>query len=405
MRSEGWSSKAFRFPYSFSFPITWRGALVLLLLVVLFVPALPVSAQEGEGAEEELPYQSALMIEAETGHVLFAHEPDQRRLPASIVKMMLMLVVMEMAERGETDLDEPIRASADASRIGGSQVFLKEGEVFPLRELLKAVVIASANDAAVAIAEGIVGATEEFVEIMNERAEELGMTGTHYTNVHGLPAGPRKEENFTTARDIALLAQQLARFPLLLEWGSTFRDDFRNGEFTLYNTNDLVRTFSGVDGFKTGHLEEAGFNLSATADRGGLRLISVVLGSLSSSARFKATRGLLARGFRRYKKVTLFSEGDPVGDAVLVTKGEKRATTLIAGETVKFVILRKDESRVTTRRKLPEPLEAPLTKGQRVGELEIVVGDQVIKTAPLLASEEIGQANLFRRFIDLFNFN
>ena len=273
-----------------------------------------------------------------------------------------------------------------------------------MRELLKAVVIASANDAAVAIAEGVVGATEEFVEIMNERAEELRMTGTRYTNVHGLPAGPRQEENFTTARDIALLAQQLTRFPLLLEWGSTFRDEFRNGEFTLYNTNDLVRTFSGVDGFKTGHLEEAGFNLSATADRGGLRLISVVLGSPSSSARFKATRGLLARGFRRYKKVTLFSEGDPVGDAVLVAKGEKRATTLTVGEPVKFVIQRKDESRITTRRKLPEPLEAPLAKGQRVGELEIIVGDQVIKTAPLLASEEIGQASLIRRFIDFFNF-
>ena len=383
-------------PCRYSFPLSWRWGLLCLFLIALLAPSLSFSAEEPRRA----PYESALLIEAETGQVLFAHEPARRQLPASIVKMMVMLLVMEAVERREIDLDDPIRTSARASRIGGSQVYLKEGEVFPLRDLLKAMVIASANDAAVAIAEKVAGAVEEFVAMMNARARELGMTGTHYANVHGLPPGPGQEENFTTARDIALLARQLTRFPLLLKWGSTVRDEFRGGKFMLYNTNRLVRTFPGVDGFKTGHYGEAGFNLCATAEKGGLRLISVVLGSPSSPLRFRETEKLLSMGFRLYKKVTLFSKGDPVGNTIPVVKGVKKTTTLVAAEPVTFLIQRKDERQVSTRRKIPEPLEAPLAKGQRVGELEVVLRDQVIKAFPLLASEEIARKSWFKRLFD-----
>lgn len=381
-----------------SLPPAWRRVFLFLLLIALFAPSSLFSAEEP--GDKKPPYQSALLIEVETGQVLFAHEPDRRQLPASIVKMMVILLIMEAVERREVALEDPVRTSAHASRIGGSQVYLKEGEVFPLQDLLKAVVIASANDAAVAIAEKIAGTVEEFVGMMNERARQLGMTGTRYANVHGLPPGPGQEESFTTAKDIALLARQLARFPLILKWGATVREEFRGGKFILYNTNRMVRTFPGVDGFKTGHYGEAGFNLAATAERGGLRLISVVLGSPSSAVRFKETERLLAMGFRLYKKVTLFSRGDPVGNAIPVVKGVKKATTLVAGEPVTFLIQRKDERQVATRRRLPEPLEAPLAKGQRVGGLEVVLQGQVIKTVPLLASEEVARKSWFKRLFD-----
>lgn len=243
-------------------------------------------------------YQAALLMDARTEHLLFEENGYKSWAPASLVKMMLMLLVVENVEAGHIHWTDSVRASADASRIGGSQVYLKQGEVFPLEELMKAIAIVSANDAGYAVAEYVAGSVEDFVQRMNKRAEELNMAHTRYYNVHGLPPRKGQEGNVTTAYECAILAHELLKHPKVLEWTSTRRTTFRNGTFVLKNTNALIGSFQGADGLKTGFYASSGFNIVATAERNGTRCIAVVLGAPTSTIRSAEARRLLSHGFR-----------------------------------------------------------------------------------------------------------
>ena len=373
---------------------------LFLLLFSLAPPKLHAAEHEKTDAKQP-PFEAALLADADTGQVLYEYQADKQHIPASLVKMMLMLLVTESVEKGAFALDQKVTVSREASRIGGSQVYLKEGEVFTLGALLKAVVIASANDASYAIAEHIAGTPEAMVELMNERARELGLTKTKFTNVHGLPPAPGQAQDYTSARDITILARQIVRHPLLLEWGATVKDSFRGGKFALYNTNKLLRSFPGMDGIKTGYYKKAGFNLCATAKRNELRLISVVLGAPTQRDRIRETRRLLTRGFRVYKKVTFFADGAPVGKPLPVKAGKKKTTSVVAARPLSVLVKRIHVSKVKTRITLSDdPIQAPVKKGQEVGKAEVVVGDRVLASVPLKAGEDIAK----KGWLDLLMF-
>ncbi|MBI3127910.1 MAG: D-alanyl-D-alanine carboxypeptidase [Candidatus Tectomicrobia bacterium] len=395
----------------------WMGPLCLLFCSVLALPGAASAArppkeaaakprQAAAGAKEkeapakaaEKPYKGAILIEAESGQVLEEDNADERLIPASIVKMMVMLIVAEAVQKGVHKLDEMVNTSALASKIGGSQVYLKQGERFTLEEMLKAISIASANDASYAVAEHMTGSVEAFVQLMNQRAKQLGMANTLYHSVHGLPPGPGEEADYTTARDTAILAREIVKHSALLKWTSTWREPFRDGKFILLNTNNrLLRTFRGMDGIKTGYYGEAGFNLCATAKREGMRLVSVVLGATTRPIRDRESSRLLLQGFRLYKKENLFVKVKELEKPVAVAGAKKPATLLAPAAPVSVLVKRLEAPDVKTRLRLPSPLAAPLAKGQKVGELEAVLGDKVIAKTPVVATEDVAQKTLLDR--------
>ncbi len=361
----------------------------------------PSSQQEANSQNDNSPpYKSALLMDADTGQILFEYNIHQRLIPASLVKMMVILLVMERIQQGLLNFTDPVTASAWASKIGGHQVYLKEGEVFPVEELLKAVAISSANDAATALAEHIAGSTEAFVQLMNERAKELGMNDTTFANVHGLPAGRGQEENYTSAYDMAILARELLKYPEVLHWSSTKEDTFRNGTFTLTNTNKLLGVFPGLDGLKTGYTAEAGFNLCATAKRDDLRLISVVMGGSNSRDRFAETIKLLSMGFNTYKKVNLFKKGFTIDKEVTVLKGKTYKVKPVPAQDVGVLIKKGQENLLKTEyANFVSSLEAPVQKGQKVGEIVVKLQDQVLTKTDLIIDEAVPVGSFITRFI------
>lgn len=251
-------------------------------------------------------YKSAILVDYDSGRILFEENAHEQHIPASMVKMMVLFLVMEQLDAGVIHLSDDVTTSAWAAHMGGQQVHLFEGETFTLKELLDAMVIASANDAAVAVAEYIAGSVENCVALMNSRAKALGMQETTFTNVHGLPAGKGQVDDITTAYDMAILGQALLHiYPEVLEWTSIYTASFRDETMTLVNTNkDLLRRVDGVDGLKTGYHRRAGFNVCATAKRDERRLIAVVMGSPTKTDRLQATKVLLNSGFETFHQVT-----------------------------------------------------------------------------------------------------
>jgi len=274
---------------------------LLFFAVVFFTVASPLNAANLSKLEKK--YKSAIVMDLDSGEILYAHNENEQIIPASLVKMMVALITVESVLRRQYSMDDNITVTAAASRIGGHQVYLKHGEVFTLRELLKAVVISSANDAAFAIAEYIGGDAKTFVEMMNKRAKEIQLKNTVFSNPHGLPPNKRKgqTENYSTAHDLALLGKYLTRYPMILNWTSTRLDSFRNGTFQLLNTNHrFLKQVKGANGLKTGyHPRGAGFCLVATAYRDGKKLLTVVTGAKSSKERLIASKALIEMGFNQ----------------------------------------------------------------------------------------------------------
>lgn len=347
---------------------------------------------------QPLPCASAILIEPESNTVLYEQDPHALRAPASIVKMTLELVVLREIEAGRLALTDSIRVSDWASNIGGSQVYLAEGEVFPLEELMKAIVVHSANDACVAVAEHIAGTADGFVELMNREVAELGLTDTHYVNVHGLDDEPG-EGNRTTAYDIAQIGRALIRYPKVLEWSSIEKTPFRDGGFILENTNKLIGRFEGCDGLKTGFTDEAGFCLCATAERGGLRLISVVMGCNANRDRFAENAELLAAGFNSYSLVAGITQGADLKETVRVRDGDPKQVAAVGGPTTSILVSRPDD-RAISRRFVPlAKLRAPLAQGDPVGVIQVLSGDKVLAELPAVTPAEVrmtGFAALFR---------
>ena len=348
------------------------------------------------------PYAAAILLEAESGTVLFAHHPDRRRSPASTQKLVLELVVLEMVKAGEISLEDSVWVSRRAARTGGSQVFLKRDEVFTLRELMEAAAIASANDACVAIAEHISGSTAGFVKLMNKRAQSLGMHDTRVVNVHGLDNTPRGKGNLSTARDLSKIARELILgHPEALQWSSTRRKPFRNGKFTLRATNKLLGQFRGLDGLKTGYTRRAGSCLVSTAMRHDMRLISVILGAPSTRVRNRETRRLLTWGFNNFSRVPLVETGERMGKVVL-DWGIEPEVGVLAQDTIVAVLTREQEKQLVRHLELPEELSAPIAAGDELGRLKVSLGDSLLAVVPIHAEKSIGRMGLWDKLMTYF---
>ena len=347
----------------------------------------------------ELPCVAAVVYEPQSKTFLYEMNPNERRPPASIAKMMLELVVMREIEAGRLALEDSIRTSAYASSMGGSQVYLRDGEVFSLEQLLEAIAIASANDACMAVAEHIAGTGDGFALMMNREAEALGLHDTHYVNVHGLDDGVPADQielgNYTTAHDIALLGAELVHYPEVLHWSSKPRAEFRGGEFVLENTNKLVGHFDGLDGIKTGFTSKAGFCLCASAERDGLRFISVVLGCESDRGRRNTSASLLGRAFGSYVKQDICQKGDSLEIEIDVEGGKPATIRPVASRDLSLIVSRPDDRALEISFIPREGLRAPLEAWEPVGMLRASANGEVLAEIPALAPQHVQLDGLF----------
>ena len=346
-------------------------------------------------------FKSAIVIDAETGLVLVATNPDVRRQPASMLKMMTELIVLEHVADGDLKMDDIVTVSARSSNMGGSQVYLKHGETFEVEELLKALAIHSANDAAVALAEHLAGSVEAFVDLMNMRAQDLGMFNSEFHSVHGLPAGYKQSPDLTTAVDLAILGREMIKHPEALEWASIKTAPFRDGKFTLYNPNKLVGKFRGLDGIKTGFTAAAGFCVTASAVQKGKRLISVVMGCSSNQARATETTRLLTYGFNAYKQVKIIPTAGVVLAELIGVKGGKITETSIKyGAALTVMVPRNREAELVVENRIPEKVEAPLPAGAEVGQAVVLLDGVELGQVPLLLAEELPKGNWWNRLMN-----
>lgn len=374
----------------------WRGvsAATAMLLVALLLSSSAVEAKrilrqepKARRTADAETYRAGILVDADTGTVLFEKNPHLKAPPASMTKMMLILLVAERVRDGSMHWDDPITTSAWASRIGGSQVYLKQGETFPLAEMMQAIVIHSANDASVAVAEAVAGSSEAFVDLMNERAKQLGMQDTVYHSVHGLPPGKGQQADMSSAADLATVARELVRFPEVMKWAGTREAPFRNGTMTLTNTNRLVRETNWVDGLKTGYYREAGFNVTATGQRDGLRLIAVILGAPEKHDCFAEAAKLLNKGFAENKELVAVKRGDTVANDVAVKGGNPRFVRVVAGGNVSVLAKRGEKRNFSVELALSGDVHAPLKVNQAIGEVVVKDGDVVVGRVPALAAE------------------
>jgi D-alanyl-D-alanine carboxypeptidase (penicillin-binding protein 5/6) len=323
-----------------------------------------------------IPYHAELLEDADSGRVLYAYNADLEWPPASMAKMMLMLVAEDELKAGHVHLDDPVRISWLAAHTEGSRLGLRQGQVFPLRELMKAALIRSANDAAVAVAQAVCGSVPACVLKMNERAQELGMTGTHYGTVDGLPPTPGHDVDYTTALDLATLARTIIHQTDLLQWTGLAETPFDGGLYMLRNTNYLVGRLDGCDGLKTGFTMKAGFNLTATAMRGDMRLISVVLGAPSNPARFGYSAKLLDWGFDHFERVAVLKRGEPLPVHVQVESGP--LIQPVAPRDIALVVPKKEAADLKLVYDVPGMISGPVTPGKPMGEVMVTDNGQVM---------------------------
>ncbi len=375
--------------------------LVILLISASFITLSTAQWSEAKSAKKLRPYRSALLIEADTGQVLKAFRQRERVIPASLVKMMTTLITLERVKEKSISLRDTITVTKKASRIGGQQVYLKQGEKFSLNDLLKAVAISSANDAAYAVAEHVAGDAGIFTQIMNERARQLGMTDTNFVNVHGLPPGRRKPPNKTSARDIAKLARALLKFPIVTQWGKTKRAPFRNGKFILTNTNRLVGRFRGLDGLKTGSYRKAGYSIVATAKQKDLRLIAIILSSGHPRRRFSEAKRLLAWGFANFRWYDGQKSEKKTSYTVKVKRGQKTIIHLRSKSKFRRLFRRGQEKNISVRKEIPASVAAPVQAGQQVGRLVYELHGKKMGEVLLAAGESVDRLSFLQTIIRL----
>lgn len=333
---------------------------------------------------------AALVMEVSSGEIVFEYNINDRVYPASMAKMMLVLIAMEKVKSGEISLEDVITVSAAASKIGGSQVYLKQNETFTLQDLLETVLIQSANDSSHAIAEYIAGSRDGFVELMNQRAAQLGMENTVYQSPHGLPPDAQRGPDITTARDLAVLARELLiNHPEILEWTSLDTKPFRDGTFIMTNTNRLVRKFDGCDGIKTGYYRDAGFSITATAQQKGVRVIAVVAGCGKGKERFDEAERLMKWGLSLFINTELISAGFPVENLIPVVNGAKLETRPVTQNSVSAVIPKNRVGDIMMKTTLERELVAPLEPGIKCGKISFSLDDHELGTSDLVTSESI----------------
>ncbi|MBE6690752.1 MAG: D-alanyl-D-alanine carboxypeptidase [Ruminococcaceae bacterium] len=370
-----------------------------LLCVVWMIPTAGAERVETvDTVELALPCASAILMDAATGQVLYEQNADQALPPASVTKIMTLLLVMEAVDDGRIALTDLVTVSARAASMGGSQVFLKEGEQMSVEEMLKCVVIASANDCAVALAEFVSGSEEGFVRAMNERAAALGMKNTHFENTNGLDDTARN--HVTSARDIAIMSRALISHEKILEYSGIWMDTVRDGTFGLTNTNRLVRFYPGCTGLKTGSTAKAKFCISATAERDGLSLICVIMAAETRDIRNAAASKLLDYGFATYAAYRAKGE-----ETALAVRGGVSPLVRVGCEEFCAVVPKGKSGAVERTVELPEALQAPVAAGDTVGHVVYRLDGAEIGSTPLLACEtveRIGFSTLFCRLLSQF---
>jgi len=340
-------------------------------------------------------YKAALLADAASERILHHDRMHQKIYPASLVKMMVALISLEEIETGRISLQDSVKVSRWASKIGGHQVYLKQGEIFKFRELMEATVISSANDASVAVAEHVLGSDKVFIKRMNERAQELGMKKTNFYSVHGLPPGRGQQLDVSSAYDLYLLALELIKHPQFLRWSSTRLESFRNGTFQLLNTNHrLIKMYRGMEGMKTGYHRRAGFNLVSSAKRDGQRYISIVLGAKSSRMRSKITRHLLDFGFDNYQKFELSKIDADVSYSAGVKGGELENVSLRTTEAVSLLLSAEEHQRLEIWPQIPAQTVAPVKAEQKLGTLEYWLDGKLLKEVALQTEFAVAEQSI-----------
>ena len=368
----------------------------VLLVMVLLVLALPSKAW---AVDLNVAGKSAVLMDAATGSVLYEKNAHEPLAPASVTKVMTMLLIMEAIDSGKIGWNDMVTASETAAAKGGSQVYLKAGETMSVTDMLKSIAVSSANDCACAMAEHIAGSESAFVDLMNKRAKELGMNDTHFVNCTGLDDDPEAKNHVTSAYDIALMSRQLlTNHPEIKKFTTIWMDTIRDGAFGLSNTNKLVRFYQGCTGLKTGFTSAAGYCLSASACRDGLELIAVVMGAESSADRFQSCKQMLDYGFANF---ALVEPELAEGKTVKVTLGTAGAVTAIPAEIPKLLVDKAQRGDVKTEIALEAEVAAPVSKGQRLGTLTIKAGDQVLSQVPMIAGEAVPKLTWWQIFLQL----
>lgn len=358
--------------------------------------AVPIASTDiaAAGTVLDIKAKSVILLEPQTGTVLYESNSDEKLPPASITKIMSLLLIMEAIDRGDYTVEDVVTASEHAASMGGSQIWLEPGESMTVDDLLKAAVIASANDATVALAEKTAGSEEGFVERMNKRAKELGMNDTQFFNATGLDA----EGHLSTAHDVALMSAELIKHPLIKNYSTVWMDSLRDGESELVNTNKLVRFYNGTTGLKTGTTADAGYCLSATAKRDNMELVAVVMGGETSAARFEGAKKLLDYGFANYS----FTEIEPefkAGTKIKVKGGEQNELSLAANGTLGVLLKKSERADITQSVNLPKSVTAPVKKGEKIGEIEVYSGDTCLGTIDIVAQNTAEKLSFARAFL------
>lgn len=367
--------------------------ILILLLLLISIPL--VKAEETEDLAPNA--KSAIMIEASTGEILFQKNKDEKLAPASMTKMMSMLLIMEEIENGNLKWNEMITTSEKASSMGGSQIFLKVGEKMTVEDLLKGVAIASGNDAVVALAERVSGSEEQFVKRMNVRAKDLGLKNTNFINATGLTA----DNHYSSAYDMSLIAKELVKHEKILEFTSTYEDYLRKdtkSPFWLVNTNRLVRFKEGVDGLKTGFTDEAGYCLTATMKKDNMRLITVVMKEENTSKRSADTTKMLDYGFNIYMVQTILDEKTTI-EKKKVELGKTLTTEIVPKENITILNKKSDDQKNITYKTNINKIIAPVKKGDKVGTIDIIEDNNIISTIDATVKEDIAKANILTIYL------
>jgi D-alanyl-D-alanine carboxypeptidase (penicillin-binding protein 5/6) len=345
------------------------------------------------------PYQAYIVVEATSGKVLEEANPHLKRAPASVVKLMVAYIVLDKVARGELKLTDTITATRDSSKIGGSQVYLKEGEAFTLEEMMKAVMVASANDAAYAVAEQVAGTKEAFIQLMNEKAKALKMADTEFHSVHGLPPSPGVPEDQSSCADLAVLARELLKYPKILEWTSIQEAPFRGGAFIMRNHNKLLFHLSGTDGLKTGYYRETGFNVVATAVKNKMRFIVVVMGSPSARVRDQVAMEKFKKAFAQYKMVDLVKKGEVIDKEITLTDGKTGKIKGVAGADFSYPVPVDQKGAVIKEPVIPGKVAGEVKLGQKLGDLVFKLDNQAIGKVDIVSPVAVPQANFLARLL------
>ena len=361
----------------------------LFLTIFTFCFCINVKAEDLSLASNA---KSAILLEASTGEVIFEKNSHEKLHPASMTKMMSMLLILENIEKGVINWDDIVTVSSNASSMGGSQILLETNEQMSVSDLFKGIAVASGNDAVVAMAEKIAGTEEEFVNMMNKRANELGLTDTNFKNCHGLDDA----NHYSSAADMAKIALELVKHDKLFEYTSIYEDYLREGtdrKFWLVNTNKLVRFYSGADGLKTGYTGEAGFCLTATAKRNGMRIIAVVMGEPDSKTRTSDVSSMLDYAFAQYETETFLST-ESVLDTININKGKKEFVNIVPKENVAILNKKTDNKKNATYNLEMYDMKLPLKKGDIVGKLSVYVDDNLYRDIDVTVSDDIEKADI-----------